>query len=268
MSPSSIPDTIPAIPLPRQLSGLVWTREELGRLDDTRSPQTLDQAATDWLLPGTPVELEQDAFVVLGNRIGEGRQGIVYSVTTCDDACVKVCRNDIAAKQFRRERLGIRHFDELGVCFPAVLAGDSLGRWIVKERWRSAETGELLLEARQRRLPPLAILSLKEYVQKVEKAGLCADWMPSNVVFRPNGCASFETVVWPVEHYGWSFATCFIPVWLPHGVIASSLGGFPPYDWRSGIDVARRAWECDPGYETWRELFGDFPTLCRDWWIT
>ena len=270
MQPSSIPDAVPAIPLSRETPGLVWTRDQVGRLGGVGVPCSLDTAATGVLTTNTPVELEEDAFVVLGQRIGTGRQGIVYSVATCHHICVKVCRNDRAAKQFRRERLGVRHFDSLGVAYPAILAGDAFGKWIVKEQWHGVETGEIMLSATQRQLPPRAISSLHEHVEKFEKAGLCADWMPSNVVFGPGGCATFETSVWPVESCGWSFATCFLPVWLPHGVAESYLEGFPPYIWAApGIDETQRAWRTDPAYETWRALFGEaFPMFCSDWWMT
>lgn len=268
MSSSSIPDTIPAIPLPRQIPGLVWTHDQIRALNTVRSPLPLELAWSDDLPPDTPVELEQNGFVVFGNRIGEGRQGVVYSVATCDHVCVKVYRNDLAAKQFRRERLSIHHFEKTEVGFPSIIAGDSLGKWIVKERWRNIETGDALLRLNQQCLPPIAIQSLKAYVQKFEEAGLCADWMPSNVVFRAGGCATFETTVWPIQSCGWSFLTCFLPVWLPNGVPASSLVGFPPYNWCADIDETRRAWDCDPTYAMWRKLFGEFPTLCRDWWIT
>jgi hypothetical protein len=238
------------------------------RLSDVAPPRSLDTAVTSVLAANTPVELEEGMFVVLGQRIGAGRQGVVYSVATCDRACVKISRNDIAAKQCRRERLGVSRFDSLGVAYPAILAADSLGKWIVKDRWYHVETGETLLTANRRRLMPQAIIALHEFVQAFENAGLCADWMPSNVVFSPGRCATFETSVWPVESCGWSFTTCFLPVWLPHGIAEGSLTGFPPYRWPAQqVAKVRRLWETDPGYETWRTLFGDFPTLCPDWWI-
>lgn len=269
MRPSSIPDTISALPLPRGVPGLVWTQDQLTRRAGVGSPRTLDAVATGLVAANTPVEFEEDAYVILGERIGAGRQGFVYSVATCEHACVKVCRNDRAAKQFRRERLGVRHFDELGVAYPAIIGADSFGQWIVKERWRGIKTGEGLLAAGERRLSPPVILALHNYVRKFESAGLCADWMPSNVVFGPDECATFETSVWLAESHGWSFMTCFLPVWLPHGVAEGSLAGFPPYRWPAQ-DVAkvRQLWATDPRYESWRTLFGDFPTLSPDWWIT
>lgn len=269
MSPSSIPDAIPPIPIPRDVPGLVWTREQLGSLGAVGLPRPLDAAATGLLPVNTPVELEAGTFVVLGERIGEGKQGIVYSVATCDEACVKVSRNDRAAKQFRRELLGVGYFDALGVAYPMILAADGFGRWIVKERWLGVERGDALLAVNQRRLPLGAIRSLHEYVKRFETAGLCADWMPSNLVFERGVCATFETAVWEVQTSGWSFMTCFLPVWLPHGIAETDLEGFPPYKWPArAIGEARRAWDIDPAYETWRNLFGSFPTLCRDWWRT
>ncbi len=229
--------------------------------------RSLDSVRTGLLPANTPCELEEGAFVVLGERIGEGRQGTVYSVATCDRACIKVCRNEAAAKQFRRERMGVRHFDALGIAYPAILAADALGKWIVKERWRQVDTGGDLLATSQRLLPSRSIWSLAKYVQKFEKSGLCADWMPSNVVFGPAGCGTFETSVWPVESSGWSFSTCFLPMWLPHGVMESDLEGFPPYDWWApGKEAALRAWNYHPSYVLWRDLFGDFPMLCLNWW--
>jgi hypothetical protein len=238
----------------------------LRRRGDVAPPRSLETAATGVLAANTPVELEEGAFVVLGQRIGAGRQGVIYSVATCDRACLKVSRNDIAAKQCRRERLGVSHFDSLGVAYPAILAADGFGKWIVKDRWYHVETGETVLTANQRRLSQHTITSLHEFVQKFESAGMCADWMPSNLVFGAHGCATFETSVWPVESCGWSFTTCFLPVWLPHGVAEASLTGFPPYIWPAQQAAkVRRLWATDPGYDMWRTLFGEFPTLCPDW---
>lgn len=267
MSPSSVPESVAALPLPHDVPGLVWTRNQLERLGTVGLPGTIEIAATGLLPVNTPVELEEGAFVILGEKIGEGRQGIVYSVATCDQACLKVCRNERAAKQFRRERVGAQYFDALGITYPRILAADELGRWIMKERWQQPESGNIQLVTGLPRLSPLAIHSLHEYVRKFERAGLCADWMPSNVLFRPGGCATYETAVWKVESSGWSFSTCFLPVWLPHGVAESSLQGFPPYVWSAvSLNAARHAWDFHPEYKLWRDLFGEFPQLCPDWW--
>jgi hypothetical protein len=269
MMSSSIPDSIAAPPLPREIPGLVWNREELGTLRARGLLHPIGSAVIDPIPPNTPIELEAGAFVVLGEPIGEGRQGVVYSIATCDRACIKICRNEVASKQFRRELLGIPRFNELGIAFPSVLAADRFGRWIVKERWRGVQSGNTLLAANERRLPPWAVRSLYEYVEKFEKSGLCAAWMPSNVVFGQRKCATFETAFWPTDSYDWTFRTCFLPVWLPHGIPESCLEGFPPYKWRAtGIEDARRAWESDEAYEPWREMFGDFPELSSDWWTS
>ncbi len=200
----------------------------------------------------------------------EGRQGIVYSIATSQHACLKLCKNERAAKQFRRELLGVRHYDALGVEYPEILGADGFGRWLVKERWHDAQnTGESVLAVSSRRLPECWIHALHRYVKKFEQAGLCADWMPSNVVFTKDGCATFETSVWPIESQGWTFGGCFLPLWLPDGVQEASLDGFPPYKLPARhLDVARNAWMTDPTYETWRKLFKELPALCVDWWST
>ena len=266
-----IPDTIPAIPLSRSIPDLVWTREQLVGLRGVRQPRSLESIGFALVPESTPIELEENTFVVVGEKLGEGLQGVVYAVATSPHACVKLCRNERSAKQFRRERLGVRHYNALSVGYPAILGADAYGRWIVKERWYETEdTGERALAVASRILPPHLIHSLHSYVHKFQEAGLCADWMPSNVVFRPGDCATFETSLWPIEtHGGWNFTGCFLPVWIPDGVPESMLEGFPPYNWPARrIEAARSAWMTDPAYETWRELYGDFPKLCPDWWVT
>lgn len=259
---------MPAIPLDRSIPGLVRTAEQVADFHQVGPPRALGDLRVDSIPENTSVELEEGAFVILGHVIGAGKQGIVYSVGTCEYACVKLCRNAAASKQFRRELLGLRQFDALGISYPSILGADSRGTWIVKQRWGHVETGESLLASNHRILPPRAVASLHEYVLVFKRAGLCADWMPSNVVFHPGGCATFETSVWPIRSYGWTFERCFLPAWLPHGVAESSLEGFPPYTWlAANIKAARRAWMHDPDYRPWRDRFGVFPAPNSDWWV-
>jgi hypothetical protein len=149
-----------------------------------------------------------------------------------------------------------------------MLGADRLGRWIIKARWSDVETGEAAMTEYKRELPDAHAIALYDYVQVFEAAGLCVDWMPSNVVFRGGRCGTFETSVWDHRtHAAWNFRSCFLPAWLPDGPPEASLVGFPPYPIPSRqLDNLRKAWYAKPSYGIWRSLFGDFPELSPEWW--
>lgn len=264
---STIPEQMASIPLNRKMPGLVFNWEQVAGLQGVKQIRSLESIEFDEIPENTAVEFEPDTFIVLGKKLGEGKQGIVYAVATSPTACLKIGWNEKSAKQFRRELLGVQHYDALGVKYPEILGADGYGRWIAKKRWRDVQNTGATALAVGRRLPDFLIRALHRYVVKFEQTGLCADWMPSNVVFTTNGCATFETPIWHIKSHGWTFASTFLPLWIQEGISESILTGFPPYNWPANdIEAARKAWATDPTYETWRKLFGEFPKLCSEWW--
>lgn len=270
MSASSVPDSVTPIPLNRTVDGLVWRKDQISTLQVTTPARNIETVGFGECLEKSLIEFEENGYVLVGRKIGEGRQGLVYSIATTDEACLKVCRNERSAKQFRREICGATHFNRLSVIYPSFLGADRLGRWMFKARWSNVETGASSLNANGRVLPRHYVIALWNYVRIFEKAGLCVDWMPSNVVFRGDTCATFESTVWLREtNPTWSFASCFLPFWLPHGPKESSLSGFPPYTITSHqLKLLRFAWDTDATYEVWHSFFGSFPDLSTDWWTT
>jgi hypothetical protein len=193
----------------------------------------------------------------------------VYHVATCPDACIKLCKNERSAKQFRRELLGVSHYLDARVPFPPILGAHESGLWIVKALWHERQLdGVSVLGRYSRLLPASHVRSLHDYVMTFERRGWCIDGLPTNVVFTPQGCGNYETTLWPAPPDGtWTFARCFLPLWLPDPVDESSPDGFPPFHVEARtVEGLRRSWEGESAYRPWREAFGPFPDLCPDWW--
>jgi hypothetical protein len=267
--PSSIPAAVPPIPLDRRVPGLCWERARLRDIPGCLPPASLREVAFGPVAENTPVEVEEDTFVVVGKRLGCGRQGVVYHVATCPEACIKLCKNERSAKQFRRELLGVAPYLDAGVPFPPILGADGFGLWIVKSLWNEGQLdGVRVLGRHNRLLPASHVHSLHEYVTTFERRGWCIDGLPTNVVFTPQGCGNYETTLWRAPPDGtWTFARCFLPLWLPDPVDESSLDGFPPFHVDAQkFERLRLSWETALEYTAWRETFGAFPDLCPDWW--
>jgi hypothetical protein len=251
------------------MPGLCWDRARLRDLRGCLPPTSLSKVAFGLVAENTPVEVEEDTFVVVGKRLGCGRQGVVYHVATCPDACIKLCKNERSAKQFRRELLGIPHYLDAAVPFPPILGADGCGLWIVKSLWHELQIdGASVLRRYNRLLPKSDVRSLHDYVMAFERRGWCIDGMPTNVVFTPQGCGNYETTLWPAPPDGtWTFARCFLTWWLPDPIDESSPDGFPPFHVDAlTVEGLRRSWESASAYRVWRETFGQFPDLCPDWW--
>jgi hypothetical protein len=268
-SGSSIPGAVPPIPLSRSIPGLCWSGSQARALSGALQPRSVQEVGYEPVLPGTPLELEPDTFVVVGEKVGEGRQGIVYAIATCPGACIKLRKTDKAAKQFRREMLGYPRYVELNVPCPAILGANETGLWILKTLWREGvPNGPGVLNMFQRALPAGVVRLLRDYALRFETVGLCVDGLPTNVLFTPHGCGSYETTLWPSPPTGsWTFAGCFLPMWLPDDIPQESADGWPPF--RLSADMVNRvrsAWATGPAYAPWRDAFGDFPDLCPEWW--
>jgi hypothetical protein len=262
-----IPDFIEVQPWDSSILPLIWTRGELSHRPDFEPIQPVPFGMSESLPPKTPVEIDDGKFLVLFNKIGEGHQGLVYSILGSDKVCIKLCKNHTSQKQLRRELLFAHLFKSKGISYPEILAADGAGRWIIKAFWRNVHTGATLLAQNQRKLRKIHVNSLADYVQRFEKDDLCVDWMPSNVIFGTADCSTFETSLWHSLERGWTFSKCFLPFWLPHGVQESVLNGFPPYNIDlSLIQYLKDRWEIDPFYSIWRRSFGKFPILHSDWW--
>lgn len=270
MSISSVPQVVQPIPLNRSIRGLTWKRSALPYPYSTWPVNSIEGTRPGKSLERSVVELEQDGHVIIGPVIGEGRQAVVYAIETANEACLKVGKNESSAKQLRREVWGASTFKGLAVKFPTLLGADRFGRWILKTRWFDVESGESALRSNKRILPQQYVVALANYVRVFEEAELCVDWTPSNVVFYQQKCATFETPIWPRKtHPTWSFRSCFLPLWLPDGFPESSLLGFPPYAIMADrIESLKAAWQKDAKYKIWRDLFGEFPVLAADWWIS
>lgn len=217
----------------------------------------------------TCLVLDGETSVVIGKQIGEGCQGCVYELANCPGVCIKLCRNERAAKQFRRELLGYPHYIRLDVPCPTIVGADGAGRWILKERWRAdVPAGVALLRRERRVLPPDIVRMLGNYVRCFEDSGWCVDGTPSNIVFLSNGCGNFETTLWPSRSTdSWTFASCFLPMWLPRVVPLVSEHGWPPYTLPPGLlGELRTEWRSAPHFAPWRDVFGEFPDLCPEWW--
>ncbi len=257
-----IPDSVSSVSIRRDVPGLCRTGPPSGAY------RTIEEIGYDPIAEGTTLGLAQDTFVEVGRQIGEGRQGRVYEVATCPGACLKLRKNDRAAKQFRRELLGYPHYARLNVACPEVLGADGEGRWILKSRWPDdLRSGIKLLEEHGRMLPPDCVRLLRGYAHRFEDEGLCVDGLPSNVLFMPHACGSYETTLWPSSPEGsWTFASCFLLMWLPEVIPQVSGDSWPPFRLpRDLIDRLRVSWLTGP-FDPWRESFGDFPDLCPEWW--
>ena len=217
----------------------------------------------------TRLALDAETSVVVGKHIGEGFQGRVYELANCPELCIKLCKNDRAAKQFRREILGYAHYTGLNLPCPMICGADGAGRWILKERWTAdVRTGAKLLQRAGRMLHPDYVRMLGNYVRRFEDAGWCVDGTPSNVVFLSNSCGNYETTLWssPAAD-SWTFERCFLPMWLPRVVPQVSEQGWPPYTLPPGlVGELRTEWLTAPHYAPWRDVFGDFPDLSPEWW--
>jgi hypothetical protein len=263
----TIPDFIESPPWHSDILPLIWTRADLARGRSLRSPQPIPLATGGSLPPGSPVEIDDGKFIIVLEKIGEGHQGVVYSIMGCDDFCIKICKNQRAQKQLRRELFSAHHFQSRGISYPDILAADGGGRWIIKMRLKNSETGSALLARHQGHLPRRQVELLGDYVRKFEKDNLCVDWMPSNVIFGQTSCLTFETSLWSSPVQGWSFSRCFLPFWIPNGVPESAVVGFPPYNIDLGLlDCLKERWDHDASYSAWRQYFGRFPDFHCDWW--
>lgn len=256
-----IPDRIPSIPIRRDIHARCASVEERGT--------SIVDIGYESVPENTCLALDADTSVVVGKQIGEGLQGYVYELANCPDVCIKLCKNDRAAKQFRRELLGYGHYVSLDMPCPVIVGADGAGRWILKERWADdVPSGAALLQREGRVLKREFVRLLGSYVRHFEEAGWCVDGTPSNVVFLSNGCGNFETTLWPCRSSeSWTFARCFLPMWLPHVVPQVSEHGWPPFNLPPGlVGELRKEWLSAPSYAPWREVFGDFPDLCPEWW--
>jgi hypothetical protein len=267
MLTNKIPDFIEATPWDAVIPPLIWTRAELSLARDVGSLLSIPLPTGERLPNKFPIEIADGNFIVLLNKIGEGRQGLVYSIIGNENVCIKICRNELSQKQFRRELLFANYFFLRGIAFPKILASDCAGRWIIKDYWTKQQTGTARLAQTGGNLSRREVESLADYVRTFEKDNLCVDWMPSNVIFEKANCSTFETSLWNSLDRGWTFSRCFLPFWIPNGVRESDLNGFPPYNIDlSLLQYIRSRWELDPCYSDWRDFFGDFPTLHDDWW--
>jgi len=255
------PSTVPG--------GFYFNEISLRTHSNLHSVHSIDNHEFGSLLPGTPIELHKGQYFIIGELLGAGKQGFVYASETHNSICLKLCRNGKSQKQFRRELVGAPLFTELGIKYPPILDANPFGLWIIKERWRSTVHTGLNILNRSGGLSRTEIKDLHHYTTTFSERGLCADWMPSNVIFTPANCSTFETSFWKMDNERrWSFSECFLPFWLPGGVAESAISGFPPYPLSEfQIERLRYSWTVSPEFAYWREFFGDFPLLNRDWWL-
>ena len=236
---------------------------ELNGFDITRSLNSLV------LKSGTRVQLDWNTSVVLGEFLGRGKQGVVFAIDGSQEFCVKIVRNSRSAKQFRREILGARVFENLGISFPDIVAHDRYGQWIIKRRWREVEKcATRLLVNHCHELPLDMIHQLKNCATTIFENGFCADLMPSNVLFRESGIALYETSLWSsFSQPGWTFENCFLPFWIPRGPKEADFQGFPPFTLsKSSHDAMLADWRRAEFDTNWPLAFAAPIELCKEWW--
>lgn len=222
------------------------------------------------LRPGTKLAVDTDTIVIVGDLLGKGRQGAVYSLAGDSGYCIKLGLNARSARQFRRELVAATVFADLGFRFPDIVAHDAIGRWILKSAWKLERfSATKLLEETNRQLAPSHIDELLSCVAAFKEIGLCPDLTPSNVILTGDGISFFETTAWSMSRKtGWTFESCFLPFWLPDGPSEREQPGFPPFLLSSGThEQIVKHWENGFRYQTWRKRLIELPRFNEEWWL-
>lgn len=246
--------------------GLAMQSSQTNRMSVAKAVQS---GASRSFPPGAILELDDRTSVTVEAMLGMGKQGAVYSLRGNNHVCLKIGLNALSAKQFRRELIAANEFTRLGVRFPKLLAYDEFGLWILKERWNVAQfCGTELLRLTERRLPENNIRQLKQCAEAFSNVGLCADFTPSNVIFASDGCCFYETTAWSSSsHRGWTFKSCFLPMWLPNGTPEADLVGFPPYAISADyFDSPENDLNSEENLRHWRLAFPRTPLPHPAWW--
>lgn len=268
----NIPTVVPALSIDTYLSD--FKMGTLKAIDGCCSAipvsELVQSGHSDLLEARSIVQLEDNAYIVLGQLLGVGKQGAVYSIAENDDLCIKIGRNDKSQKQLRREIVGRKIFDDLGVTFPEVLAHDRHGQWIIKRRWQDTDNcATIVLRQNERCLSEAQADVIRQCADRFRLAGFCADMMPSNVLFRGDSIAFYESSLWSLRvHPGWSFHTCFLPAWLPDGLQESEFLGFPPYPLNRERNQIMRSSHRNNAYcHEWIQELNAQGDLSADWWL-
>jgi hypothetical protein len=268
----NIPTVVPALSIDTYLSDFkMGTLKAIyGCCSAIPVSELVQSGHSDLLEARSIVQLEDNAYIVLGQRLGVGKQGAVYSIAGNNDLCIKIGRNRDSQKQLRREIVGRKIFDDLGVSIPEILAHDSHGQWIVKRRWKdTGNCATVILSQNERCLSEAQAAAIRQCADRFRLAGFCTDMMPSNVLFRGDSIAFYESSLWSLKvHPNWSFYRCFLPAWLPDGFQESELLGFPPYPLNRERNLMMRSSRRNKAYcHEWIQELNAHGDLSGDWWL-